>query len=250
LFGSTFSLEMDLTGPELRRLSRLPQLERVHIEPHPTQPAAPGLGASLPDAPAPELDATVDGVLKMTHLEELHVRCVDGPKKALEAMSGPSRIPAVTLQGTSLQGNDLAPLLAFPKIRTLELFYCQLGPGTLASLKQVECLQSLSLGGSRYVGSGLRNPQNPGILQPIGPRAASNAADADLEHLLELRSLSSLDLCLTQVTDVGLGHLERMVQLRALRLESVVGITAPGIEKLQQALPQCEIKRDQRQLAR
>jgi hypothetical protein len=39
-------------------------------------------------------------------------------------------------------------------------------------------------------------------------------------------------------------HLERMVQLRPLRLAFVRGITGPGVERLQRTLPQCEIERD------
>ena len=66
--------------------------------------------------------------------------------------------------------------------------------------------------------------------------------DTDLEQLTELKQLQWLSLDLTGVTDAGLAHLGRLTQLQELRLD-LTRVTDEGVEKLQQTLPNCKIKR-------
>ncbi len=65
------------------------------------------------------------------------------------------------------------------------------------------------------------------------------------EHIMRLTNLQSLGLHDTQVTDAGLEHLKRLPNLRELHLTLSVYdtyLTVEGVEKLQQALPNCEIE--------
>ena len=70
----------------------------------------------------------------------------------------------------------------------------------------------------------------------------NQATDSVLAHLRELRNLRSLSLNWCKaVTDDGLEHLEGLTNLRTLSLGSTQ-VTDEGVKRLQQALPDCEIK--------
>ena len=57
--------------------------------------------------------------------------------------------------------------------------------------------------------------------------------------------ITSLRLNSTQITDAGLAHLESFAKLKELRIDVRLDdarITDEGVKKLQEALPNCEIK--------
>jgi hypothetical protein len=72
--------------------------------------------------------------------------------------------------------------------------------------------------------------------------AETAVTDAYLEQLKRLPHLRQLYLDRTQVTDAGLEHLTRLTRLQALSLADTK-VTDQGVNKLQQALPNCKIKR-------
>ena len=72
--------------------------------------------------------------------------------------------------------------------------------------------------------------------------SASQATDADLEHLKRFSQLQVLALDRTQVTDAGLEHLKGLTQLQRLSLDRTQ-VTDEGVKKLQQVLPKCQIMR-------
>jgi hypothetical protein len=72
--------------------------------------------------------------------------------------------------------------------------------------------------------------------------ASTPITDAGLEHLKGLTALEELGLAGTQVTDAGLVHLEGMSNLRSLSLYDTQ-VTDEGVQKLQEALPNCGIRR-------
>ena len=65
-------------------------------------------------------------------------------------------------------------------------------------------------------------------------------ADADLIHLAKLPRLSELSLIATGIGDAGLEHIAGMTSLRRLWL-CFTRATPEGVEKLREALPECEI---------
>ena len=65
--------------------------------------------------------------------------------------------------------------------------------------------------------------------------------DAGLAHLERLVSLTSVNLNRTQITDAGLEHLKGLKNIRRLHLKATQ-VTPEGVKKLQEALPNCEIK--------
>ena len=69
----------------------------------------------------------------------------------------------------------------------------------------------------------------------------TKVTDAGLVHLKGLTQLEWLWLSHTQVTDAGLVHLKGMTNLQRLGLPRQ--ITDAGLTELQQALPDCRIKK-------
>lgn len=72
--------------------------------------------------------------------------------------------------------------------------------------------------------------------------ARTQLTDDGLKYLIGLKQLRVLDLNHTQVTDAGLKYVSELNQLQEL---SLVGtkVTDAGVTKLQQALPNCDIRR-------
>ena len=74
-------------------------------------------------------------------------------------------------------------------------------------------------------------------------RFSGDLTDDGLRHVKELAGLELLDLQnQTHVSDAGLEHLKGLVGLLSLDL-SGTHVTDEGVKKLQEALPNCEIRR-------
>ena len=72
--------------------------------------------------------------------------------------------------------------------------------------------------------------------------SGTQVTDAGLEHLKGLSNLKLLLLGNTKVTDAGLVHLKGLTKLQYLDV-FLTHVTADGVKKLQQALPNCKIRR-------
>jgi Leucine-rich repeat (LRR) protein len=112
----------------------------------------------------------------------------------------------------------LEDLISLPEVEQLELSGAQVNSAGLAHLKALPHLWILSLNGT-------------------------NISDADLEQIGGLPRLKWLDLSRTQISDVGLEHLKSLSRLTLLHLTDTK-VTDQGVKKLQQALPDCKIYKD------
>jgi hypothetical protein len=70
----------------------------------------------------------------------------------------------------------------------------------------------------------------------------TRVTDAGLKHL-ECPNLRYLEVGLTGVTDAGLDDLKRFAKLTYLGVNQTK-VTAEGVQKFHQALPQCRIRSD------
>ena len=80
----------------------------------------------------------------------------------------------------------------------------------------------------------------------LGPYSGRTAWACDVWEWRErggLDQLQTLGLCYAGNTDAGLEHLRRMKQLRSVVLYGTQ-VTAAGVAKLRQALPNCKIVRN------
>ena len=64
--------------------------------------------------------------------------------------------------------------------------------------------------------------------------------NASLRRLVECRQLQRVELKNTNISDEGLAELKTMSGLKLLQLQGTQ-VTAPGVEALRKALPQCRV---------
>jgi hypothetical protein len=111
----------------------------------------------------------------------------------------------------------------------------------LERLQGLSRLQSLWLSGTNVTDAGLAHLRGLSQLQDLR-LDKTRITDAGLLNLRKLNNLQSLWLHNTNVTDAGLLYLEGLTQLQSLWLHKTE-VTDQGVKKLQQALPNCSIRR-------
>ncbi len=73
--------------------------------------------------------------------------------------------------------------------------------------------------------------------------AHTGISDHGLKHIGNISGLETLDLTSTMIADAGLVHLYELKNLKILTLAGT-DVTAAGAEKLQKALPHCQMERE------
>ena len=71
--------------------------------------------------------------------------------------------------------------------------------------------------------------------------ASSQISDGDLNHLVALSSVESLDLSGTRIGNASVGNICKLPRLTELYVVDT-NVTDEGISDLQEALPNCEIR--------
>ena len=130
---------------------------------------------------------------------------------------------------------------------SLDLLDSPVIDGQLEHLSQLPGLEFVYLSGlTRITDAGLKHLRGLTSLKELDISGSTvspgrrTITDAGLENLRNLRKLEKLNLDLTEVTDEGLRHLIPLTQLRVLSLKET-HVTAAGVNRLQRALPDCEI---------
>ena len=152
----------------------------------------------------------------------------------------------VWLQGTKVTDADLACLKDLPDLQLLHLHATQVTDTGLEHLKGLTNLRWLYLDKTQVTDTGLEHLKELNNLRWLFLHG-TQVTGTGLEHLKELTNLEWLILNGTQVSDAGLEHLTELNNLEILGL-SGTQVTDEGAEKLQQALPNCGIKRNTVQL--
>ncbi len=111
--------------------------------------------------------------------------------------------------------------------------------GELAAIAGLKHLLSLHLGGTDVSDGGLSHLAGLTSLKRLHLEK-TKVSDGGLAHLARLENLAYLNLYQTGVTDSGLPHLEGLKSLKKLYLWQTQ-VTPEGVEKLQKALPGCDI---------
>jgi internalin A len=111
----------------------------------------------------------------------------------------------------------------------------------MANLKTLTRLRRLAILGTKVTDAGLKNLVELKQLQTLN-LTGIRVTDGGLESLKSLNQLRALHLGISTITDAGLEHLKGLQQLRYLDV-SHTAVTDDGVQKLQQALPNCEIRR-------
>jgi hypothetical protein len=127
-------------------------------------------------------------------------------------------VTGVQLMDTAVVDDDLRHLAAVPTIEYINLRNTKITDAGLVHLRVCPKLKMLTFDG-----------------MPI--------TDAGLAELSRHQDLESLSLSGTKITDAGLAHLAKLPKLKELWLRDTA-ITDAGYQKLQSALPNCQIQAD------
>ncbi|MBB75702.1 MAG: hypothetical protein CMJ75_14450 [Planctomycetaceae bacterium] len=126
------------------------------------------------------------------------------------------RLTAVSLQGWDITDTDLSAFNTLPH------------------------LQSLKLSGTQVSTTGLSHLTNLPQLQILELDSCPQLSDSALVQVAKIRSLKTLNLRDTPITDAGVEYLTSLKKLRTLSIGNSQ-ITEAGVAKLQQALPNCTV---------
>ena len=152
-----------------------------------------------------------------------------------------ANVAEVHLSGTQATDAALGRLEGLSQLVILSLDNTQVTDAGLEHLKGLSQLSILHLHNTQVTDAGLEHLR--GLTGLIGLWLNNTqVTDAGLEHLKGLTQLRALSLVNTNVTDCGLEHLKGLTQLRGLWLDHT-HVTDKGVNKLQQALPNCKIRR-------
>jgi serine/threonine protein kinase len=142
----------------------------------------------------------------------------------------------------ALSNEDLARFDKLPSFTTLALSQTNIGDAGLRHLGELPLLQLLFLSETLVGDAGLEQFQRFPKLEVLH-LYGTQVTDAGLEYLAGNSMLVDLSLVGCSITDAGLKHLTGLKRLKILALDRT-GVTPRGVAKLQQSLPDCEIRSD------
>ncbi len=162
----------------------------------------------------------------------------------LAKLNGLENLTTLNLAYAGITDAGLAHLANLKNLESLDLHFTQLrGPG-LEHLTRLKNLSTLNLGGTHVTGAGFAHLKELTSLKTLHlGQKPTQFSDADMLHLASLQNLTRLHLNQTKVSDEGLGHLNQLKNLERLDLKESQ-VTATGIKKLHQTLPNCKIEWD------
>jgi acetyl esterase/lipase len=109
----------------------------------------------------------------------------------------------------------------------------------LVHLRGLQHLQELDLTRTRITGAGLANVKDLTTLRKLF-LTDTKVDDSGVTHLNGMKRLELVGLSGTRITDAALDHLRGLTGLKSLFCIGT-GVTDTGVEKLQRALPQCQV---------
>jgi hypothetical protein len=233
----------------LEDLSRLPQIKTLNLQ---------SIDVS---------DEGVKSIAEISDLEQLSLNYTPLTDKSLQHLASLPNLRFLALHGTDVTGGGIArlksqrPLLDVswsraptPEHRRACAAMERLGGFVMASGNAPENVSyeaqlenypfALGLHFRNWTGhdddlAALKHIKNLTKLSLHG----AQITDAGLQHLTELSDLRSLDLSSTEVSDDGVAQLAALAKLRVLNLRGT-HVSAQAVEKLQRALPRCEIRNE------
>lgn len=237
-------LDTGITDTGLENLSRLKKLRSIKLEEDVT-------------------DAALGHLAGLTNLEVLNLVGSHVTGTGLHHLRNLKRLGALLLDSAPVTDAGLSNLPELPSLYSLSLRDTEISDAGLEHLKSLSSLEALCLSNTRITGTGLAHLKELAELHWL-QLDDTQITDAGLEHLKALPNLQRLDLDDTSITDgalihlkglpvlqwlwlnntritnAGLKHLAGLRSLEYIELEGTQ-VTPGGVQKLQQALPQCKI---------
>jgi Leucine-rich repeat (LRR) protein len=159
------------------------------------------------------------GLSHLKHWKKLRHLDVRGTKVSstlFEHIAGMSSLQSLDVGFSRVNDDDFERLCELPALERLSFGGNKMSGAALPLLKPIRSLRSLSVGGQQRTDSGLWSV---------------SVTDFNIQHIVELSELSSLDLGGTSITDRGVAMLSKLSKLQSLDL-SRTKVTAKGLEAL------------------
>jgi hypothetical protein len=162
------------------------------------------------------------------------------------------QLESLSFCGAFLGDEDLRDIATMNGLKALFLDNCRLGETGMASIGWLPRLTTLSLSGTNVGDAGLAKLQDAQQLTHLD-LSETPIGNAGMKYLPTFVNLRFLNLTGTQITDEGLLSLRGMDHLESINLSGCAGwehgvgratdttVTDEGVQKLQKALPNCEI---------
>jgi hypothetical protein len=144
------------------------------------------------------------------------------------------------LHGTQVTDAWLEYIEGLAELHFLELENTRVTDAGLEHLRGLTQLQLLCIRDTQITGAGLEHLKALLQLHEL-EITDTQVTDAGLEHLDGLSQLQDLAINSTRVTDAGLEHLKGLTRLKSLRIFGCTLVTQAGANRLQQALPNCQV---------
>ncbi len=180
----------------------------------------------------PVADKDMANVKRLTSLTELTLARTQVSDAGLAHLKDLKNLRRLVLDGCTIGDQGLAHLNELPDLTELTLARTQVSDAGLAHLKDLKTLRRLVLDGCTIRGQGLAHLKE-----------LPELADLGAGRLAELKQLQKLSLAGSGVSDKALPPLGDLTNLRELDLTGTK-VTASGIAKLKEALPNCKIISD------
>ncbi len=180
------------------------------------------------------------GTLKT--LQTLGLVLTEVTDDGIKDLRGLSELASLSLSGSRVTGRGLEPLRDLQKLRVLEVSDITSSEAVLDIAKGAwPELSRLGLPGTVLTESGVTALANLSTLSRL-ELVLYQVSDDQLRRLAPLQKLTILWLVIgVPVSDAGLEHLRPLTNLKILGLLKTQ-VTAAGVAKLQQALPNCKIE--------
>ncbi len=236
-----------ITGNGLRYLEHLSQLSKLLL----FQAGVTDEGLLnlryVPTLENLELDYTgigdngLEGVASLPQLKFLAIHGtwhING--KGFHWLSGLKDLEQIWAGYSKVNGEGLEFLHGLPRLRLLELQGTLVDDAGAAKLPRLKNLSTLLIGNARITIRSLDSLKSLPNLKQLHLGGFQGPADAWIAGLLNFPPLEHLALEDKQISDKEIEPLARMKTLRQLGLAGTK-VTAPGVAKLQAALPGCHI---------
>lgn len=151
-----------------------------------------------------------------------------------------SLLKHLSLSDCAVTGDGLRHLSQLKQLVSLQLRYTRFEDGDLVHLSSLPALASLDLTQTEVTDAGLEHILRLKKLTDLD-LAKTNVSDAGLAKIAQMQGLTSLDLSGTNVSEGALVQLASLKLLESLDVTDL-SISAAGLERIEQALPNCLIE--------
>ncbi len=158
----------------------------------------------------------------------------------LAHLGGATGLVVLKIPGSQVGDEGAAHLSGFTRLEALDLGSLRIGDIAPAHLERMTQLEALELSHTKVTDDGLIPLRGATSLTYLG-LCETPISDDGLDHIAHLGNLEMLNLRATSITDAGLVHLSSLNRLKFLLMEGT-RISPDGFQKLQNALPNCDIR--------